>query len=171
MLDWLRKLTRTPWYWLAIMTTGLAMESVALYYQYVLDYGPCVLCTHIRAWVLAMVLVAGLGLFGRRQRWFNALGHLALLGLAGGLSYSSWQTLGTERGWFEGSCEFGAGFPSWLPLHEWWPQVFEPWELCGYTPQLWFGITIAEALMVTSILAITWLLLANCAVWRRSAVG
>lgn len=148
MIERLTAMTRHPLYWIAIVLAGLSMEGVALYYQYELDYGPCTLCTHIRAWVLAIVLVASVSVFVRRHRYFNGLAHLSMLGLASGLLYSSWQTLGVERGWFEGSCEFGSGYPSWLPLDQWWPQVFEAWELCGYTPELLFGITIAEALMV-----------------------
>jgi disulfide bond formation protein DsbB len=165
MLVSLRRFYRHPFYWLAIILTGLGMESVALYYQYGLDYGPCILCTHIRAWTLAIVLVAAIGLVGRLRRAFNALSHLVMLGLGSGLLYSSWQTLGIERGFIEGSCDFDAGYPSWLPLNEWWPAVFEPWELCGYTPDLLFGVTMAEALVVVAVLAIINFVLATyCAV-------
>jgi disulfide bond formation protein DsbB len=168
MIARLTALTRHPLYWIAIVLTGLSMEGVALYYQYALDYGPCTLCTHIRAWVLAIVLVASLTLFVRRYRYFNGLGHLIMLGLSSGLLYSSWQTLGVERGWFEGSCEFGAGYPSWLPLHEWWPEVFEAWELCGYTPELLFGVTFAETLMVGAPLMVIFFILATFASLRNS---
>jgi len=169
MISLLSTLIRHPLYWIAIMLTGLFMESVALYYQYGLDYGPCTLCTHVRAWVLAIVLTAALGLVVRRQRVLNGLTHLSMFGLACGLLYSSWQTLGIERGWIEGSCEFGAGFPSWLPLHEWWPQVFEAWELCGYTPELWFGVTIAEALVVTAVLAVLFFISTTFAALKKTA--
>lgn len=165
----MRELIRHPLYWLGIILTGVSMESVALYYQYGLDYGPCILCSHIRAWILGGVLVAVVGLIGRRNRTVNGVAHLAMLGLAGGLSYSSYQTLGIERGWFEGSCDFSSGYPDWFPLHEWLPAVFEPWELCGYTPDLLFGVTMAEALTVVSVLAVAFLLVANWAVWRRPA--
>ena len=161
MILLLNTLIRHPAYWITIMLTGLGMEAVALYYQYGLDYGPCTLCIHIRAWVLAIVLLAGLGVFLRRLRVPNGLCHGAMLGMSCGLLYSSWQTLGVERNWFEGSCEFDSGFPSWLPLHEWWPLVFEAWELCGYTPDLLFGVTMAEALVVSAGLTIIFFVVAT----------
>jgi disulfide bond formation protein DsbB len=46
------------------------------------------------------------------------------------------------------------GFPDWIALDKWLPSVFEPWEPCGYTPELLFGITMAEGLIVVSVTAI-----------------
>jgi disulfide bond formation protein DsbB len=37
-----------------------------------------------------------------------------------------------------------------LALQEWFPALFKVWEACGYTPELLFGITMAEALLVMS---------------------
>jgi disulfide bond formation protein DsbB len=76
---------------------------------------------------------------------FNAL-------VMAGLLERSYQLLGTERGWIFGSCDFDLGLPSWLALQEWLPSFFKVWESCGYTPELLFGITMAEALLVMSTL-------------------
>ncbi|MDF2181076.1 disulfide bond formation protein B [Neptuniibacter sp. CAU 1671] len=151
MLQKLQTLSHHAGYWLLLIVLCVAMEGVALYYQYGLDYGPCVLCIHIRIWIAALLLISVVGLFLRHcpvaQRILHPLTALVALGLA----ERSYQTLGVERGWIEGSCSFDTGLPAWFALDKWWPQVFEPWETCGYTPELLFGITMAEALMAFSV--------------------
>jgi len=153
MFNKLSIFARSRVFWFLVLLVCLVMESVALFYQYVLDYGPCVLCVHVRAWVAGLGLVALLMLIVGGSR--AVLGHLVSLGLTLGLVRSSYQTLGVERGTLVDACSMDAQFPSWLPLHQWLPSMFEPWEPCGYTPMLAFNVSMAEALMVISVL---WLL-------------
>ena len=49
-------------------------------------------------------------------------------------------------------CGFDLGLPAWLAIEEWLPWLFRVEASCGYTPELIFGITMAEALMVLSVL-------------------
>lgn len=149
MLNMLAAIARSRVYWFLILIACLLMEGTALYYQYFLDYGPCVLCVHVRAWIVGLGAVALLMiLFGGSVAF---LGHLASLGLSFGLLRSSWITLGVERGTIIDSCTMDPQFPEWLPLHLWMPSIFEPWEPCGYTPVLPFGITMAEALVLIGL--------------------
>lgn len=150
MLKTLFTLADSSRYWLAIILLGLTMEAVALIYQYYLDYYPCVLCIHVRIWLLGLMLVAVMALFVRHRRWLRVLAHgLATLMLVG-LLERSWMLLGTERGFVEGSCNFDSGLPTWFALDQWFPALFKIWEACGYTPELVLGITMAEALVVTA---------------------
>ncbi|MFN6972746.1 MAG: disulfide bond formation protein B, partial [Rheinheimera sp.] len=49
------------------------------------------------------------------------------------------------------SCGIFPDFPTWLPLHEWIPEVFKPtgmcgeilWTLFGYSMPFWMRITFA----------------------------
>ncbi|KEA61939.1 Periplasmic thiol:disulfide oxidoreductase DsbB, required for DsbA reoxidation [Marinobacterium lacunae] len=159
MLNALSVIARSRLFWFLVLVACLLLEGTALYYQYSLDYGPCVLCVHIRAWIAGLGAVALLMfLLGGSMA---VLGHLASLALASGLLRSSWITLGVERGTIEDSCTMDPQFPSWLPLHEWVPAMFEPWEPCGYTPMLPFGMTMAEALVLIGLawVAVSFLLL------------
>ena len=151
MLEKLTCFSRSSWYWLGLITLGLSMEAIALYYQYVLDYGPCVLCIHVRIWIFAMILVALLGFLTRKQRGLSKLTHLLILATGLGLAERSWQTLAVERGWIIDACSMDSGLPDWFALDQWFPTVFEPWEPCGYTPELLFRITMAEGLMAFSV--------------------
>lgn len=148
MLDKLTCLSRCKWYWLSIIAIGLGMEGIALFYQYGLDYGPCVLCIHIRIWILALVAVAVLGLFSRHHAEFAKITHLMVLACGVGLFERSWKTLAVERGWIIDACSMDSGLPNWFALDKWLPTFFEPWEPCGYTPELLFGITMAEGLVL-----------------------
>jgi disulfide bond formation protein DsbB len=69
------------------------------------------------------------------------------------LLYQSYQVLGIERYWFESSCTLSDPFPNWIPLHVWLPSIFEPWELCGYTPEIVKGVTMAEVLVMTAAIS------------------
>lgn len=150
MLSVFRCVNRSALFWLAMIVLCISMESIALYFQYVLDYGPCVLCVHIRAWVLALLIISILGFMLRNTRLGLIISNLVALTFSIGMLERAYTTLGIERGFVDGSCTLSSGFPSWLALDKWLPTVFEPWEACGYTPELLFGITMAEGLIVLS---------------------
>ena len=149
-----RRIGRSSWYWLAMIVSALALETVALYYQYALNQYPCVLCIHARLWVFAFLLIGIAGLALRNTRWRLVVTHALSLIAAVGLTERSWQLLGTERGWSELlSCSMDAGLPSWFALDHWFPAVFGVQASCGYTPILAFNVTMAEALIVISATA------------------
>lgn len=145
----LQRVAESHWYWLALLVLGLSMEGVALYYQHVLMEDPCVLCIQVRIWVLCLILVALIALAMRRA-WVYRLAQILTIVVFAGLLERSWQLFGTERGFLYGDCGFDTGLPAWLALDTWFPAVFRVETSCGYTPQLLFGITMAEALLVMS---------------------
>jgi disulfide bond formation protein DsbB len=150
MLDRLAKIGKSSLYWLALVLIGLSFEAVALFYQYVLEEMPCVMCIQVRLWVMALIMVALLVLVLRRLRFMPVAGHLLTVVIAAGLLERSYQLLGTERGFVFGECGFALGLPDWFTPDEWFPAMFEVQTTCGYTPELLFGITMAEALIVVS---------------------
>ncbi|MCV6638289.1 disulfide bond formation protein B [Candidatus Albibeggiatoa sp. nov. NOAA] len=154
MKNWLACTSRSVWYWLIILVLGAAMEATALYYQHQLYYGPCALCIHVRIYIMFFMLIALAALFIRHYKILNTLAHLTTLLLSIGLLERSWKLLGTERGFIEGACSMKAGLPAWFALDKWFPNIFEPWESCGYTPPLLLGITMAEALVALGVTAI-----------------
>lgn len=152
MHSWLIDLSRQRRYWLLLLLFGIALEGSALYYQYALDEWPCVLCIHVRMLVLAFMLLALLALFCTDSPATMRLLHGANSLLMLWLVERSWQVLAVERGWVFGECDMELGMPAWFALDKWLPSVFEVQTACGYTPLLLFGITMAEALLVISVL-------------------
>lgn len=134
-----------------MIVIAVAAEAIALYYQYVLDQYPCVLCIHVRIWVFAFIVIGAVGLFAHRN--LTALRVVNLLSVIASVGFveRSWRTLATERGWIvELACSMEAGLPAWFELDAWFPAVFGVQVSCGVTPEMLFGITMAEALMVMS---------------------
>jgi len=157
-----RRMGKSGLYWLAMIIVALLAEGVALYYQYALNQYPCVLCIHVRIWVAAFIVIGILG-FALRSGRLGLIAASALSFIAAiGFTERSWQTLATERGWIvELACPMDAGLPAWFDLDHWFPAVFGVLASCGISPQMPFGITMAEALMGMSVvtLAVTGLVL------------
>ncbi|VAW78427.1 Periplasmic thiol:disulfide oxidoreductase DsbB, required for DsbA reoxidation [hydrothermal vent metagenome] len=151
MRDRLEQLANGSFYWIALILLALSMEGVALFYQYRLDYWPCVLCIHVRVWLLGLIVVGVMGLLARYLRGPRVLAQMLVAVVGAGMLERSLKLLGTERGTIEGSCAMESGLPAWFALDKWFPSVFQVMEPCGYTPELLFGVTMAEALVVFSI--------------------
>lgn len=155
MLQKYLNISSSKWYWIALLILGVSLEVSALFYQYILDYPPCVLCIHVRIWVLGIIVIS---LFALKfyEKWsglFAAQIIMTLLSL--GLFERSYQLLGTERGFVYGECNMESGLPAWFALDSWFPSVFKIWTACGYTPELLFGVTMAEALIVMSFILLS----------------
>jgi disulfide bond formation protein DsbB len=151
VLNTLTIVSTSRWYWLAVLLLGACMEAAALYFQYVRDYPPCMLCIHVRVLVAGLMLVALLGIVLGRARAGAVVTHLLATGLLAGLVHRAWLLFGTERGFVIGDCGFDLRLPAWLPLDTWFPVMFQALEPCGYTPPMPLGFTMAEVLLVLSI--------------------
>ncbi len=147
------------WYWLVLIAGGLFLLSVALVHQYYFDELPCVMCIQVRLWISLLVLVSIAALLSVRIRLVKVLAHVSITLIAGGLVERSYQLLGTERGFLTGSCSFDLGLPAWFAIEKWLPWLYQVETTCGYTPEVIFGITMAEGLMFLSVIL---LLLSLC---------
>jgi len=150
MLELIRQFSQSKLYWVSLIALGLSLEAAALYYQYVLDEWPCVLCIHIRVWISGFIVLAVLALLVGSTRWLIRGLHLVNTVIMAGFVERSWQTLAVERGWVFGDCDMESGLPSWFALDKWFPAIFEVQTACGYTPLILFNISMAEVLMVVS---------------------
>lgn len=147
MIEKLAKFGAGIWFWLGLVVLGLVLEAGALFYQYALDYGPCVLCIHVRLWVAGFVVIGLLGLVVRGVRALRILSLVLSVIASIGFLERSWATLAIERGWTEGECSMDLGLPAWFAVDKWLPSVFEAWEPCGYTPYIVGKVTMAETLV------------------------
>ena len=155
MKEFLLNLSTQRRYWAALLLIGAALEGVALYYQYVLDEWPCVLCIHVRIWVAAFMLLAMVAIFCINSIVVTRIMHFLNVGIMVGLLERSWQLLAIERGWIFGDCDMNLGMPAWFALDKWFPYLFEVQTSCGYTPLIIFNISMAESLVVISALMLT----------------
>ena len=138
-------------YWLGLLALGLLFGATALYFQYALDYRPCVLCIHARILVIGLMLVALFGLTVRNTVIGRVVGQLLSVLVFAALAQRAYLLLGIERGFVQGECGVDSALPSWMPLDRWFPVMFQVREPCGYTPTMPMGFTMAELLLVLSI--------------------
>ena len=139
-------------YWGGLVALGLALQAAALYYQYVLDEWPCVICIQIRIWIFGFVIVGIVALFCVHSRTAMRVLHGITLVMMIGFLERSYQVLAVERGWVFGDCDMNLGMPAWFALDKWFPAVFEVQTSCGYTPLILFQISMAEILIVIAAL-------------------
>lgn len=153
-IEFLSVCARARLYWAFVLCMSLGAEAIALYYQHGLGEQPCVLCIHVRLWVLGFALLALVAMLLPRLPY----GEFATQGLAliagVGLLERSWQTWATEKLLVDGSCSPFLNLPDWFAVDRWLPELFEPRGLCGYTPEMLFGFTMADLLLAGAAAAV-----------------
>ncbi|MDG1065064.1 MAG: disulfide bond formation protein B [Luminiphilus sp.] len=138
----------TRGYWLTITAASLAMLVIALYYQYALGEEPCQVCIQARLWVSALLLVSVTFMTLPQNRHLKFSGNLLALACAAGLGERAWFLYQLENGKGDGSCEFQLGMPDWFAIDQWFPSLFEVRNLCSFTPEMLFGLSMAEGLLL-----------------------
>ena len=146
----LKAISQSHWYWPAFIVSGTGLLAVALIYQHVLEEMPCVVCIQIRLLISLLVIIAGIGLLFRHNRVMTLFSHLSVVIVAISFVERCYLLLGTEKGFVFADCGFSLGLPTWFAIEEWLPWLYRIETSCGYTPEIIFGITMAEALMVLS---------------------
>ena len=138
--------------WWAMLILGSGMFAAALYWQYALGEDPCQVCIHARLWVVAIALIGALMLVLPSNRGTGFGGLVLLLVSSIGLGERSYYLYEIENFRGDGSCQFTLGMPDWFAVDRWFPALFEVRNICSYTPEIAFGISMAEALVVISAL-------------------
>lgn len=147
----LQAIATSKFYWLFFLFFSISLEATALIYQYFLEYYPCVLCIHVRIILLGIIIVSLIAIKLQSKIKAQLSSHFLMSALLLFLLERSYNLLGVERGFVTGECSMNSGLPTWFAIDQWFPWMFKIWEPCGYTPELLFGVTMAEALLVISI--------------------
>ena len=138
---------QTRWYWISLFMAGVALLAVALYYQYVLGGEPCQVCIHARLWVAALTLIALLMIATPQNAALRIAANAGVLIASVGLTERARYLYRLENGIGDGSCQFQLGMPDWFAVDRWMPWLFEVRNLCSFTPEMLFGLSMAESLM------------------------
>lgn len=138
-------------FWLALVLFAAVLEAGALVMQYQFGLEPCVLCVYER------VVVAGLGIVGLlvaiapRRRAFRTVGVFSAVGVTIQGIWLALEHLGIQLGASSLSCDFMANFPSWMPLDQWIPTVFEPRGFCDEIQFQFLGLSLPGWLLLMFI--------------------
>lgn len=149
--------------WLLLIVSIVGLLATALYFQHGMNIQPCIKCVYIRAAFSGMLVAAVIGFIGAKIMFIRGI---ALLGVIAAAVFGLMQTnelLEIERiiaaGGFS-TCSFFAEYPSWLPLEQWLPAVFEPTASCGddswrffdRSMAFWTSITLYAYIIVLTII-------------------
>jgi len=164
VLSTLKNLSSQRWPWLLLAFSALALELCALYFQHVMKLEPCVMCVYERITMLGVLLA---GLIGAscpqyllvRLIAFAVWGISAVWGLLLALEHTDYQMNPSPFA----TCDFFPNFPSWAPLHEWLPWLFNPtgdcadivWQFFGYSMPQWLIVSFAIYTILFVVIVIT----------------
>lgn len=139
---------KKAWALLAISAFGL--ELCALYFQYVMDLKPCIMCIYQRVAIWAIFFAGAFTYFAPQQLILRIIGYGlwgtgAIWGLIIALEHVEMQSATLS---FFFTCDFVPNFPTWAPLHEWIPFLFEAsgdcgeisWQFLGYSMPQWMVV-------------------------------
>ena len=150
MINRLKQLSQSKSYWLMYIIAGISLLATALYFQHSLEELPCVVCIQIRLLISLLIIVSIVGLISRHNKIISRLSHLSVVLIAISFVERCYLLLGTEKGFVFADCGFSLGLPAWFAIEEWLPWLYRIETSCGYTPEIMFGVTMAEALMLLS---------------------
>ncbi len=151
--------------WLLLALSALAIELCALFFQYAMNLAPCIMCVYQRVAIFAIILAGFIGFTGCRFLIIRFFAYAlwatgAIWGLLIALEHVEIQESANSLFF---SCDLFPNFPTWAPLHEWIPFLFEAtgdcgdiaWEFLGYSMPQWmivvYGIyTLTFAIILTN---------------------
>jgi disulfide bond formation protein DsbB len=140
-------LTKGRLLWWAIFALGSSLLVAALYWQHVLGDDPCQVCIQARLWAVGIGLVGTFMLMLPDTLLYRLAGFALTLLTGAGMGERAFYLYEIENFRGDGSCEFTLGMPSWFAVDQWFPALFEVRNICSYTPEIAFGVSMAEALI------------------------
>ncbi len=135
--------------WIVLFISALGLELSALFFQYVMELEPCVMCIYIRVAVLGLMIAGLVGIIGCQYRWIRFIGIL-IWGVSSVWGVKLAQELEVIQSGSSlfATCSFLPDFPTWMPLHQWLPSVFMPTGMCTDIPWQALGLTMAQWMVV-----------------------
>lgn len=132
MINYLASLSRQPGAWALLFLSALGLEASALYFQYVMELQPCIMCIYQRTAVFGIMFSALLPMLANniltRLVGYCGWAVSAIWGLQIAIEHVNIQTAANP---FFATCEIVPNFPQWAPLHEWLPSIFAATGDCG----------------------------------------
>jgi disulfide bond formation protein DsbB len=136
--------------WQLLAFTALCLELSALYFQYAMGLAPCIMCIYQRTAIWGIFFAGVVGSLGNKNSVlriiaFSLWGLGAIWGLLIAVEHVEIQSATMS---FLYSCEIIPNFPSWAPLHEWLPSLFEATGDCGDIDWQFIGYTMPQIMIV-----------------------
>ncbi|MFH4732494.1 disulfide bond formation protein DsbB [Vibrio diabolicus] len=149
--------------WLLLLLFVVFFEACALYFQHVMMLAPCVMCIYERVAMMGVGVAAIVGLMAPNNPIFRWLG---LIGW--GLSSYKGLLLAQQHVDYQfnpspfATCDLFVTFPSWAPLNQWVPWMFEAygdcskivWQFLDLSMPQWLVVIFAGNLIALALIVI-----------------
>lgn len=143
MINFFANLGRNSAAWSLLFLSALGLELSALYFQYMMNLQPCIMCIYQRTAIFGVLFAALIPLLMNNilTRLFGYIlwGVSAIWGLLIAIEHVDLQT--AEDSFFA-VCEIVPNFPKWAPLHEWIPSIFAATGDCGEIDWSFLGLSM-----------------------------
>ncbi len=137
------------WAWTSLFLSAFVLEMTALYFQYAMDLKPCIMCIYQRTAVFGVLFAALLPLCKNnlltRFIAFVVWGISAIWGLLIAIEHVDLQTNSNP---FFTACEIVPNFPSFMPLHNWLPNIFAATGDCGNIDWQFMNMSMPQWMIV-----------------------
>ncbi|MFH4366631.1 disulfide bond formation protein DsbB [Vibrio diabolicus] len=149
--------------WLLLLLFVVFFEACALYFQHVMMLAPCVMCIYERVAMMGVGVASIVGLMAPNNPVFRWLG---LIGW--GLSSYKGLLLAQQHVDYQfnpspfATCDLFVTFPSWAPLNQWVPWMFEAygdcskivWQFLDLSMPQWLVVIFAGNLIALALIVI-----------------
>lgn len=165
----LKKLSSQRWPWLLLAASAFVLESCALYFQHIMKLDPCVMCVYERLTMMGIIVAGLIGASAPQNIIIRLSAFLcwivnAIWGLLLAIEHTNYQLHPSPFA----TCDFLPNFPSWAPLHQWLPWLFNPSGQCEDIVWQFFGYTMPQWLIVSfTIYSLLFLVIAAAALLGR----
>ena len=149
MLKILNNFVLNPLSWWALALSALGLEFSALYFQYVMELEPCIMCIYQRVAILAILFAGVIGALANTYLVARLIGFtLWAVGSIWGLQIALEHVDIQQADSFFYTCDIIPNFPSWLPLDEWLPSIFAATGDCGEIAWSFLGYSMPQWMIV-----------------------
>ncbi|MCG7495849.1 disulfide bond formation protein DsbB [Vibrio sp. Of7-15] len=162
-MQYIKHISRTRLPWLLLLLFVIFFEGCALIFQHVMNLPPCVMCIYERVAMLGIGFSALVGLAMPQNlivRWAGLIGW--------GISSAWGLKLAMEHVGYQlnpspfATCDLFVTFPSWAPLNQWAPWMFEAygdcskivWQFLTLTMPQWLEVIFAGNLVALAVVVI-----------------
>ena len=136
--------------WLLLAFSAFSLELSALFFQYYMDLAPCIMCIYQRVAIWGVFFAGVIGYFGHQLVSLRILAYISwAIGAIWGLLIAIEHVEVQNSNSLFYSCEYVPNFPTWLPLHELLPWLFEATGDCGDINWQFFGYSMPQIMIVT----------------------
>lgn len=150
--------------WLLLLGFIVFFEACALYFEHVMMLAPCVMCIYERVAMLGIGGAAVIGAIAPQNPLFRWLGLIgwgasAYKGLMLAMQHVEYQFHPSPFA----TCDLFVQFPSWAPLNQWAPWMFEAygdcskivWQFMDMSMPQWLVVIFAANLVVLALVILS----------------